>query len=118
MINHFEMPMYIQEAIPELSQDIEVSKKGDPYVLINSLVAFTCKNIKQHNFLVVKRCFKIADMLYRRGNGVVQNAVQNVFVYSFTKMFQCYPEEKEAIMAIVPMTLYSLYIGQVCHNGC
>ena len=112
------MPMYLEDALPEFSVDMAVNKKDNPYDLINTLMAFTCKNIGGHNFKVVKRCFQLADKLYSKGNMAVKNAVQNVFVYSFTKMFECYPSEKKELLAILPMTLYSLYIRQVCHSGC
>ena len=68
--------------------------------------------------MLVKRCFMLADKLYNKGNATVQNAVQNVFVYSFTNMLHAYPAEKKQLLSLIPVTLYSLYMGQVCHNGC
>ena len=118
MINQLEIPIYIEEALPEIHTDLVLNNKGNAYDVMNTLMAFTFKNIKAHNYTVVKRCFKIADKLYNRGNTIVKNAVQNVFVYSFTKMFQNYPAEKQELLAILPMTLYSLYITQVHHSGC
>ena len=118
MINQLEIPIYLEEALPEMHLDITLSKKNNVYDLMNMLIAFTCKNIKEHNYKVVKRCFKIADKLYSRGNVIVKNAVQNVFVYSFTQMFHNYPAEKQELLAIVPGTLYTLYMKQVCHSGC
>jgi predicted SnoaL-like aldol condensation-catalyzing enzyme len=118
MINQLEIPMYLEEAIPEISNELNEGKKYNAFVLMNSLVLFTYKNIKAHNYKTVKKCFKVADKLYSKGNGMVKNAVQNVFVYSFTRMFQSHPAEKEKLLAIIPMTLYSLYIAQVCHKGC
>ena len=118
MINQLEVPMYLADAIPEIANEITVNKKCNAFTLMNSLVSVTDKNITKHDFLALKRCFAVADKLYDKGNAVVKNAVQNVFVYSFTKMFACHPAEKREIMAIIPMALYSLYIGQVCHRGC
>jgi len=117
MINPLEIPAYLEEAVPEMSR-LKIDKKSNAYDVMNMLMAFTFENIKQHNYKIVKRCFKIADKLYSKGNTVVQNAVQNVFVYSFTKMFERYPAEKQKLLAILPMTLYSLYIAQVHHSGC
>jgi hypothetical protein len=56
--------------------------------------------------------------LYERGNSTVKNAIQNVFVYSFTRMFQGNPSERKILQGMVPITLYSLYIMQICHKGC
>lgn len=118
MINQLEIPMYLEEALPELAIDMDENKKNNPYDLMNTLMAFTCKNINGHNFKIVKRCFQLADKLYNKGNMAVKNAVQNVFVYSFTTMFERYPAEKKQLLAILPITLYSLYIAQIHHIGC
>jgi len=118
MINELEIPMYLEEALPEISRDLVSNKKSSAFDLMTALIGFTSKNIKEHNYKSVKRCFQIADKLYSRGNSIVKNAVQNVFVYSFTNMFQNYPAEKKQLLAILPITLYSLYISQIYHNGC
>lgn len=118
MINQLEIPLYLEKALPEISEDLLSQKKNTAYDLINTLNTFTDKNIEAHNYQVVKRCFQVADKLYNRGNSVVQNAIQNVFVYSFTKMFQSHPAEKKELLAMIPITLYSLYITQIYHPGC
>jgi len=118
MINQLEVPMYLEEALPEIGHDLLVSKKTNAYDIMNTLISFTFKHIKQHDFKIVKRCFKIADKLYNKGNKVVKSAIENVFVYSFTKMFLSYPAEKQTVLAMVPMPLYSIYVAQIHHNGC
>ena len=118
MINQIEVPMYLEEALPEMGQDLSVNRKTNAYDIMNTVSALTFKHIKQHNFNIVKRCFKIVDKLYNKGNKVVKSAIENVFVYSFTKMFLSYPAEKQTVLAMVPMTLYSLYINQIQHKGC
>lgn len=118
MINQLEIPMYIEEALPEMPHELLASKRNTAYDLLGSLTSFTCKNINDHNYKTVKRAFQIADKLYSKGNGVVKNAVENVFVYSFTRMFNTYPNEKKELLSILPITLYSIYMAQVCHKGC
>ncbi|PQJ12622.1 hypothetical protein CJD36_002450 [Flavipsychrobacter stenotrophus] len=118
MINQLEIPMFIEEALPEMPRELLTSKQNTAYDLLGSLTTFTCKNINDHNYRSVKRAFQIADKLYAKGNGVVKNAVENVFVYSFTRMFNTYPNEKKELLAILPITLYTIYMAQVCHKGC
>ena len=117
MINQVELPMYLEDAIPEISHDLVLNCETNAYSAMNTLTAFTSENIEAHNYNVVKRCFLLADKLYSKGNGIVKNAVENVFVFSFTRMFDCFPAEKKQILAILPISLYSLYITQVCHCG-
>ena len=113
MINQLEVPMYLEEALPEISEELKHDKIDNPYKTMNMLIAFLCKNIKEHNYPAIKRCFKVADKLYNKGNDAVKNAVQNVFVFSFTNVFQSYPAEKKQLLALLPVTLYSLYITQL-----
>ncbi len=118
MINQVEIPMYLEEALPEMPHDLLVSKENSPYNLLEALSTFTCRNIQDHDYKAIKRSFKIADMLYSKGNDIVKNAVANVFVFSFTRIFQTYPGEKKRLLSLLPMTLYTIYISQVCHKGC
>ena len=118
MINSIEVMMLVEDALPEICCEIPVNKKNDVYEIMDSLFNFTCKNIENQNFKVIKRCFKIVDKLYNKGNKSVKSAIENVFVYSFTKLFQKYPAEKVSILAIIPITLYTIYMKQVYHVGC
>ncbi len=118
MINQLEMPMYLQEALPEISSELKLDKTCNPFTLMHTLTEFTGENIKEHNYTVVKRCFKVADKLYSKGNGTVKNAVQNVFIYSLTNIFQTCKLEKSRVLAMLPISLYTLYLTQVYHSGC
>ena len=118
MINQLEIPMYIEEALPEISESMILDMYVNAYKVMNDLSAFTCKNIQTHNYGVVKRCFILADQLYCKGNDAVKNAIENVFIYSFTNMLQLYKDDKKKILAIIPITLYSIYITQVQKAGC
>ena len=118
MINQLEIPIYLEAALPEITNDLKAEKKNNAYEVIKSLLDFMYQNIKVHNFNVVKRCFKVVDKLYNKGNRAVKNAIENVFVFSFTKMFLSFPAEKEQLLAIIPMTLYTIYIQQVSRGGC
>lgn len=115
MINQVEVPMFLEEALPEISEQLKRNAVKDTYSMIGTLAAFSCRNVRAHNYDVTKRCFAVADKLYDKGNTVVKNAVENVFV---TKMFRSAPEDKQLLQGMVPMTLYSLYMMQVYHKGC
>jgi len=118
MINQFEVPMFLTEALPEIAPTLNSEAHDTAYQQMNVLTAFTRKNIQEHDYKTVKRCFKLADKLYSKGNAVVKNAVQNVFVYSFTNIFQTCNKEKTTVLAMLPMSLYTIYITQVYGRGC
>ena len=117
MINQFEMPMYIEDAVPEIKV-YDNHTRVNPYNAMSALLQFTSNNIKAHNYNAVKRSFNVADKLYCKGDNVVKNAVQNVFIFSFSSIFQNNPDEKKQLMSLLPGTLYAAYLSQVCHGGC
>jgi hypothetical protein len=118
MINQVEIPLYLEKAIPEISAELKSQNKEDVHEQIQALTSFTDKNIRAHNYDEVARCLRTAELLYSKGNAAVKNAVENVFVYSFTRLFSNNPAEKQRLIGIIPMTLYSLYMAQVYHRGC
>jgi len=117
MINQFEIPIYLEDALPEISGDLKQCKKDNPYKLMKTLIDFTSNNIKEHNYQVVKRCFQIAEKLYDKGNSIVKNSVENVYIYSFSRLLNGDKKEMNLILGLIPGTLYSLYMHQVLKPG-
>ncbi len=118
MIQESEIELLLKNKLPKISNELAVQKKESAYEIMKLLVAFICKNIETHNFILVHKAFKLAETLHKKGNKVVKNAVQNILVYSFTRIFILYPAEKKSIIAAMPITLYTLYLAQVEHCGC
>ncbi len=117
MINQLEIPMYLEDALPEIAGELLLCKKDSAYKLMCTLSEFTEKNIEAHNYKVVKRCFQVADKLYAKGNGLVRNAVENVFVYAFSRLLCRNNKEIGLILGLIPGSLYSLYMHQVLKPG-
>ena len=117
MINQYEMPSYVHDSIPELDNELEALGKTNPYSVMRTLLDFTSRKAKEQNLPLVKKSFEIADKLYTRGNNIIRNAVENVYVYSLEKVLHTSGIDSARILAIIPMTLYTLYIKQACHRG-
>jgi len=114
MINQIEVPMYLEEEIPELSAALRQSNKFlNVYQAMNVFLEYTCKKIKEHNITIVKKCFLLAEMLYDKGNNIVKNAVENVFVFSFSHLPCKDRKETAVIMGLIPGSLYTLYMHQL-----
>ena len=110
--------MFLEYALPEMPKALISCEKKDAYGAINQLALFTDAQIKQHNYGTAKRCFAVAEKLYDKGNNIVKSAVQNVFVFSLTRMLSCCPDDRERLLAMVPMGLFTLYVNQVYRSGC
>jgi hypothetical protein len=110
--------MYLEEALPDILQDQKQQSLDDIYVSVYLLVNYTRGNIVKGNLTAVKKCFKIADKLYSKGNRIVRSALENVYVFSFSSFPVRDTSEAKQIMGLIPLTLYSVYLKQVLHHGC
>jgi hypothetical protein len=117
MINQLEISMYLEDAVPEISEDLKCCQRNNAYKLMHTLINFTSKNIEVHNYEVVKRCLKTADKLYSKGNTIVKNAVENVFVFAFSRLFFQHKNDTKLLLGLIPGSLYTLYMHQVLKPG-
>ncbi|HXS35055.1 MAG TPA: hypothetical protein VN721_00030 [Flavipsychrobacter sp.] len=118
MINQFEVPMYLKEALPEIEQDLNhTDNPANAYQSIHIFLDYTFRKVKEHNMAVVKKCFSVAEKLYSKGNNVVKCAVENIFVFSLSHLPAENPNDKKMIMGLIPGSLYSIYMQQVLHPG-
>ncbi len=118
-MNQYEVPAAIEDAFPETTKDISyLSAIGNIYETMSLFTAFTRKNVVDHQFFKVKKCMKLAQHIYTHGNGIVKNAVENTFIYSFSVISQlCDKNEWEQVKATIPRDLYSLYVKQAIGYG-
>ena len=117
MINQLEIPMYLEEALPEICDDLKHCNKDNAYKLMYTVMDFTSKNIDAQNYKLVKRCFVVIDKLYTRGNSIVKNAIENIFVYSFSRLLFQNKKDMQLILGLIPGSLYALYMHQVIKTG-
>ena len=82
------------------------------------LARYTRKMINLHDLPAVAKCMRLADKIYSKGNTIVKNAVENVFVYSFSGLRNCCDQQEwSKVQSGMPMTLYSLYVKQIYRSG-
>jgi len=118
MINRFEVPMYLEEGLPNISQDLNSAKNcKDIHSSIHLFLDYTFNKIRENNLTAVKKCFVLADKLYSKGDRVVKSALENVYVFSFSNLPVKDGNDKKLIMGLIPGTLYSIYMKQVMHPG-
>lgn len=118
-MNQYEVPACIEDELPEIKDELKtVSPVVNVFKTLQCLTGYTRKMIAAHDFKTAKKCFSLAGKIYETGNAVVKNAVENVFVYAFPSMFcRCEETERNRLYALMPMSLYTAYIGQVIRSG-
>jgi hypothetical protein len=123
IMNQYEVPSFLQDEIPEM-KDV-LAKEGvssnlfDPCTSVHGLTAFTLKNAYEHNIKMLKHCFRAAERLHIKGNEITKNAVENVFIYSFSELLAGCTDtlERSKIQAVIPGCLYSVYVQQILKSN-
>lgn len=116
MINEQNLPAYLEKTMPELAGICVGENYKNTYDIIRQLFKYTTTQVLTHNIKAAKKCLSLAEKLYNKGNIVVKNAIENVFVYSFSHAFFHDENKREEIMEIVPLSLYELYKKQVINS--
>ena len=84
------------------------------YQSMQVLTDYTKRMALEHDFKMVQKCMGLVETLYAKGNSPVKNAVENVFIFSFSSiMSRCNIVEWRMIQSFMPTDLYALYIQQV-----
>jgi hypothetical protein len=120
MLNQFELPTFIAGQLPQMGRDL--CRPGTPmtaYQSVQALTDYTKRMALQHDFKMVGKCMGVVGKLYEKGNGLVRNAVENVFIYAFSSMMcSCNIVEWRVIQSYMTPALYLEYIKQVQRPDC
>lgn len=117
MITQYEVAGLLSEEIPQSGTPLPSKVSLQVYTAINTLCDHTRKAIEEHNTTLARKCFKLAEKLYKQGDNVVKLLIENCFVYSFSSFMPKDNFEKLAVRSFIPDCLYSVYIKQVTRSG-
>jgi hypothetical protein len=119
MISQYQIPALIAGQLPQAGRDIY--RTGIPitaYQSIQVLTDYTKRMALEHEFKTVGKCMRLMGRLYNEGNTLVRNAVETVFIFSFSSiMAGCNVIEWRIIQSFMPAELYKLYIRQVMQSN-
>jgi hypothetical protein len=115
MMTQFEVPAFIAGKLPQIRQDLNKSgKEVTIYQSMQVLTDYTKRMAIEHDFKMVQRCMAIVGKIYESGNLLVKNAVENVFIFSFSSIMAiCNIIEWRIVQSYMPSGLYALYVRQV-----
>jgi hypothetical protein len=115
MISPEEACLYVQQEIPEISDALPPN--SGIYNTMNIVREYACQKAIEHNYGRLRKCFSLAAALYERGSTAVKCAVENVFVYSMSRIFSLAAGDRRRVKALMPHSLQNLYTAQVHHHG-
>ena len=119
MFNQYAVPAYILEELPEIKEAFDtVPLTSNIFLVLQCLSSFTGRKVKMHDLRMVKRCFQLGEKIYSRGNTLVRDAVENIFVFSFSSfMSVCDREERNHLQSLMPLSLHTVYVQQMLKSG-
>lgn len=119
MINQYEVPAYLADALPEIKEDLKnISPTLNIFKSTQCLSEFTRKKVMQHDLMGIKKSFAIAEYLYTKGNPAVRDAIENVFVFSFSSLLYIgNKNERLELQGLMPLSLHTAYVQQILKSG-
>jgi len=120
MLTPLEVPALIAGKLPQIKCDLpRAGGQNSVYKSIQVLTDYTQRMALEHNFKMVQQCMTLVEKLYDKGNALVKNAIENVFIFSFsTIMSRCNAVEWRIVQSYMPSDLYALYVRQVLKSHC
>ena len=115
MLTPSEACQYLQEEIPEVAKTL--SPESDIYTALSAVQEYAIETAKDQNYPGLKQCFTLVESLYEKGSGVVKCAVENIFIYSISRLCCQNPEVRRSIKSLIPESLHSVYTAQVLDHG-
>jgi len=110
MLNQYQIPAYITGKLPQLRNDLKGASLT-VYQSVQVLTDYTKRMALEHDFKMVEKCMHLVEALYKKGNTLVRNAVENVFIFSYNVTLQHRGMENSTI-------LYSdRFVCAVCTAG-
>lgn len=118
-MNQYEIPAMIEDELPAIVRELETTREfGNAIHIMGILVRFVKRMLAAHNLSVVIKCMRMVDRIYEKGDPVVKNAIENIFILSFSGLQKtCNVAEWKLLSAKIPITLYSAYIRQLYQPG-
>jgi hypothetical protein len=119
MITQYEVTSLLKDTIPQLAGKTYPAKVSlQIYSSINYLSDYTKHVVEEHNFNLARKCFALAEKLYREGDRLVRLLIENSFIYSFSSFMPKDRAEKLMVRSLIPENLYGIYMKQVMQTGC
>lgn len=115
MIDANELPQYLDEALPELSGICRKAGCKNAYDYARQLIRYTQDKLKASNTKAACECMKLVEKMYKHGSHAIKNAIENVYVYSFTSAFFL-NGDKAKVSEIMPNLLLDLYRKQIIYS--
>lgn len=111
MINQYEVPALIEDALPELRKPLhQFPAVYHVYETVTCLSNYTRKQLEERNYSLAATCLRVAGRLYERGNQVVKGAIEQHFLPALSSLPVIDAIYRIKLCSLIPASLYTLFI--------
>ncbi len=114
MITPAETSRFVAEHLPGAIGQSQ--RDGSMYHSLEALRDYACERAAAHDFQRLGECLRTTEELYRDGAESLRNAVENVVVYSISRMLNLAGNPRQ-VRELIPDRLLQLYNQQCMHGG-
>lgn len=113
MLNTFEVPALIEDALPELHKPLrQFPAIFHLYETMECLRDYTLRQWRDQNLTTLEKCFRVTGRLYERGNQRVRDAVERILIPGISHAEINGQAGRIRLFSMVPASLYNLFICQ------
>lgn len=113
-----EVSRIISLEIPEVKNEVnKLSGDHNVAAVLQVVINYIREMLVTHNLERANQCIILIGQIYGRGNTMVQDIIENLFVRSFNGMKRlCGPIEWQKLQIKIPWSLRKVYVLQNRYN--
>ncbi|QIH33301.1 MULTISPECIES: DUF7674 family protein [Sphingobacterium] len=119
MMNIKQAQEIIVSVIPSVQTEIlRPENVGNPLTIIRILTAYIEKMIAQACEDELGKALHLMEYMHEKGEWRLQNAVENIFVFSLDSILNACPESRRGqVTGKIPIGIYTAYVNQIYRSG-
>lgn len=116
MITEKDIVDYLHAEVPELDV-VCLEKPLTIYGLMQRLLDLTRQYVCDGNTDSAQKHFLLVEKLYLKGNRIVKNAVENIYIYALENIIYFDCKDKDGMKGIIPSSIHQLFVRQIVSSN-
>jgi len=117
-MNYLQAAQEITEVIPDIQNELKKSRTQNSYSVIQTFTDRIKSMIRQNDRNILFKSLKKMDEIYKNGDIMLKNAVENTFIYSLDNYTAfCSEEYRKVIFSHISQDLQKIYSRQIYSHG-
>ncbi len=117
-MNYLEAAQEITDVIPDIQSDLKENRTPNSYSVIQTFTDRIKNMIRQNDRNLLFKSLKKMDEIYRSGDVLLKNAIENTFIFSLDNSTAfCTEEYRKVIFSHISQDLQRIYAKQIYSHG-